>query len=323
MSMKNIQLLKIVMLLFPVLACFSCAKKPLEVIRIGVLQGPTVISFVHLMANPPQIEGKRIEFFVKSDPQQIQALMLKKELEFAVLPTVMAANLYNKGVDYSMVACPVWGTLYLVSNKANVKNIGDLAGNKISVFGQGATPDILLQQFIETNNIDGVTIDYTFSNNTDLSMALLNNRIQVAVVSEPMLSLLLHKNANMHVVSNLNLHEYLNNSDKDIFVQTAFVVRNEFALDYPTTMHEICEAYSTSCNYVTEYPQRTAQLLVNKQIIADINIALASLPLCNIRYVASFAIEQEVKKYLEIFYEFNPATVGGKLPDRNFIYQPQ
>ncbi len=321
--MKNHQLLKSFYVLFLLLGLSSCAKKPTEVIRIGILQGPTAISFVHLMANPPQVEGKRIEFVLKSEPQQIQALMLKKELEFAVLPTVMAANLYNKGIDYSMVACPVWGTLYIVSSKSDVKSIGDLAGNNISVFGQGATPDILLQRFLDKNNIDNVTIDYTFTNNNDISMAILNNRIQTAVVSEPMVSLLLSKNANVHVVSNLDLHEYLNNSDKDIFVQTAFVVRNEFSLDYPTTMHEICEAYSTSCNFVTEYPQRTTQLLVNKQIIADENIALASLPLCNIRYVASFAIEQEVKKYLEIFYDFNPATIGGKTPDRNFIYQPQ
>ena len=51
--------------------------------------------------------------------------------------------------------------------------------------------------------------------------------------------------------------------------------------------------------------------------------AIKSLERCNIRYVASFAIEKEINNYLQIFMDFNPETIGGKLPDRNFIYQPQ
>lgn len=321
--MKKDKFITNAIILFLLLGLNSCTKKSTDVIRIGILQGPTAISFVHLMANPPQIEGKRIKFILKSDPQQIQALMLRNELEFAVLPTVMAANLYNKKLNYSMVACPVWGTLYIVSNNADTQNIGDLAGQNISVFGQGATPDVLLQQFLEKNNIDNVKIDYSFTNNNDLSMALLNDRVQIAVVSEPMVSMLQSKSADIHVVNKLNLQEYFQNSDKDIFTQTAFVVRNEFSVEYPTNIHEICEAYSSSCNFVNEQPEKTAKLLVDYQIVTNEAIALASLPFCNIRYVASFAIEQEIKKYLEIFHEFNPATIGGKMPDRNFIYQPQ
>jgi len=302
---------------------YSCTKKPVDVIRIGILQGPTAISFVHFMANPPKIEGKRIEFVLKSDPQQIQALMLKNELEFAVLPTVMAANLYNKKLNYSMVACSVWGTLYIVSNNKTIKSIEQLSGNEISVFGQGATPDVLFQRFLNQKKINKVKLDYTFTNNNDISMALLNNRIQTAVISEPMVSLLQSKSTDIHIISKLNIEEYLENSDKDIFTQTAFVVRNDFSREYPTTMHEICEAYSTSCNLVNDMPEKTAKLLVDRQFAANEAIALASLPFCNIRYVASFAIEQEIRKYLEIFYSFNPATIGGKMPDRNFIYQPQ
>ncbi len=321
--MKKVSFFTNTIIFFLLLGLNSCTKKTLDVIRIGVLQGPTVISFAHLMDNPPLIEGKRIEFVMKSDPQQIQAMMLKNELDFAVLPTVMAANLYNKNINYSMVACPVWGTLYIVSNTINTQNIDDLMGKKISVFGQGATPDVLLQRFLEQKNIDNVQIDYSFTNNNDLAMALLNARVKIAVISEPIVSLLQSKSTDIHVIAKLNLQEYFDNSDKDIFTQTAFVVRNEFSRDYPTTMHEICEAYSTSCNLVNEQPKKTAKLLVERQIVTNESIALASLPFCNIRYVSSFAIEQEIKKYLEIFYEFNPATIGGKMPDRNFIYQPQ
>ena len=322
--MKTILTTKnLILLLLSVFLFLSCKNKTDNAIRIGILQGPTAVSFVHMMADPPKIEGKSIKFIVKNDPQQIQALMVNNELDFAVLPTVMAANLYNKGLKYRMVACPIWGTLYLVSNSNTTTGIGDLSGKTIGVFGQGATPDILLQHFLEKNNIDNVKLDYTFTNNSDLSMALLSKRIKIAVISEPLVSTVLSKDKSLHIISKLDFNEFIENADKDIFVQTAFLANYDFALEYPTTMHLICEAYSASCNNVNEQPEKTAELLVKQAILTDKNVALASLPLCNVRYVASFAIESEINKYLEIFKEFNPKTIGNKLPDRNFIYQPQ
>jgi len=302
---------------------YSCSQKPAEKIRIGILQGPSAISFVHFMDNAPSINGKQTEFVIKSDPQQIQAMLLKKELEFAILPTVMAANLYNKGLKYSMVACPVWGTLYIVSNQPTIQNIGDLAEKSISVFGQGATPDILLQYFLDKNNIDNIKIDYSLTNNNDLALALSARWIQTAVISEPMVSLLLSKNSDIHIVTKLTIQKYFDNSDKDIFVQSAFLVRNDFAENNPKLVRELCKAYAHSCNLLNENPELSARLLVKQKILPNEKVALASLPLCNIHYVAAFAIKPEIRKYLEIFLEFNPATIGGKIPDDNFVYQPQ
>lgn len=316
--------LKIILLLSVlVILLLSCKNKTENSIRIGLLQGPSAVSFVHMMANPPKIEGKKIEFIIKDDPQQIQALMANNELEFAVLPTVAAANIYNKGLKYRMVACPIWGTLYLVSNCNTINKIADLKGKAIAVFGQGATPDILLQHYLKQNKIENVKPDYTFTNNNDLSMALLSKRIKTAVISEPQVSNIMNKDKSLHIISKLDFNEFIENSDKDIFVQTSFLAQNDFASDYPTTMHLICEAYSASCNNVSEQPEKTAELLVKQGILPDKNAALASLPLCNVRYVASFAIEAEINKYLAIFHSFNPKTIGDKLPDRNFIYQPQ
>jgi len=78
--------------------------------------------------------------------------MMQHKLDFAILPTVMAANLYNKGVDFKIIAVPIWGTLYVLANHPGIKSFSDLNNQTISVFGQGATPDILLQRFVEYNS---------------------------------------------------------------------------------------------------------------------------------------------------------------------------
>ncbi|MFZ4581383.1 MAG: ABC transporter substrate-binding protein [Paludibacter sp.] len=312
---------KIIFLCIFQFIAFSCTEKPNNTIRIGLLQGPTAISFAYMMANPPRIEGKKIEFIIKNDPQQIQAMMMRNEVEFAVLPTVMAANLYNKGLDYTMVACPIWGTMYILSNEPKTLVTNNLSNKKVSIFGQGATPDVLFQQFIQAKNITNIKLDYSFSTNNDLALALLQGKVENAVISEPLVSTLLQKNSKIHIISKLDFQDYLGKSDKDIFTQTAFVVNKKFSKNYPNTMHMICKTYAESCNYVNLEPEKTAEILVQNKIFTDKKTSIISLPLCNIHYVASFAIEQEINKYLSLFFNFNPNTIGNKMPDRGFIFQ--
>jgi len=298
----------------------SCTNKPSDNIRIGILDGPSAVSFIQMIDEPPVIEGKQVKFIIKSDPQQIQALMMQGELDFAILPTVMAANLYNKGINYRMVACPIWGTLYLVTNTSH-RNFKSLKGQTISVIGQGTTPDVLLQHVLKDKKIDGVKIDYTYSTNSELAQALQFGKVKVAVISEPLVSILLAQNPKMHIVSKLDCEEYMDNSDKDIFVQTSFLVSARFIKENPGLVPKVCDEYSNSCNFISDQPQKAAELLVSHRFLPNLSIAKLSLPLCNIRYVAAFALEKEIDRYLSIFLEINPESIGGKLPSSEFIFQ--
>lgn len=311
----------ICLLVLPLLLLNSCKDKNTNSIRIGVLQGPSAISFIQMINTPTVIDGKTVEIIIKNDPQQIQALMMRHELDFAVLPTVIAANLYNKGIDYRIIACPVWGTLYIVTNQPNINTLEDISGHSVSVFGQGATPDILLQREIQNKGIINVKLDYTFSGNNETAQALLQNKTQIAVISEPLVSTLISKNKNIHIVSKLNCEEFFRNSDIDIFAQSAFVVSNRFINNYNDIIPLVRDAYSTSCNFINEQPDEAAKMLVNNKLIADIATAKLALPLCNIRYVGAFAIEREINRYLQIYFDFDPKSIGGKMPTRDFIYQ--
>jgi len=313
---------KFSLIIFIIILIFSaCKPKQDNVIRIGVLDGPTAISAIRLIDKPLQINVRKIELIVKSDPHQIQAMMMRHKLDFAVLPTVMAANLFNRGVDYRMIACPVWGTLYIVSNNKDINLFEDLSGRTVSVFGQGATPDVLLQREIKRKGILQVKYDYSHTGNQEVAQALMQNQSEIAVVSEPLVSMLLTKNKNMHIVERLECEEFFRNSDVDIFVQSAFVVSNRFIEQHPELISEVSNAYAMSCNFINDQPKEAARMLVAKGMMPDVKTALTALPLCNIRYVSAFAIERETHRYLEIFHDFNTETTGGKTKVRDFIYQ--
>ena len=321
MKIKNFLYIKLIFILLLILPIFySCENRNDNTIKIGILDGPSAVSFIQLIEKQTYLEGKRLKIIIKSDPLQIQALMMRNELDFSILPTVMAANLYNKGLKYRVAACPIWGTLYLLSNDKNIST-DDLNNRNISVFGRASTSDILLQRFLSQNAITGCKIDYTHSTNHELARALRLKTINLAVVSEPLVSILIAQDSSINIVTKIDCEDYINNFNKDIFVQTSFLVSDKFTEDYPSLASKVCQLYSRSCNFVTEQPELAAKLLVKHNFSPNIEVARTSLPLCNIQYVAAFAIEQELTKYLNIYYQFNPKSIGGEIPDKHFIFQ--
>jgi NitT/TauT family transport system substrate-binding protein len=87
------------------------------------------------------------------------------------------------------------------------------------------------------------------------------------------------------------------------FVQSAFVVSNNFIEQHSELISEVSNAYALSCNFINEQPAEAARMLVAKGMMPDEQTAQTALPLCNIRYVSAFAIERETRRYLEIFHD--------------------
>lgn len=299
----------------------SCSNKKADTIRIGVLNGPSAVSFIQLIDKNITIDGKKLEIIVKNEPQQIQAMMMQGQLDFAILPTLMAANLYNKGVPYQMVACPIWGTLYILSND-NITQLGELKNHSISVLGQGATPDVLLMRMLHKKGVLNVKLDYNYSTHADVAQALLMHKTKIAVISEPMVSNLLSKDSTIHIIAKLTCEDNINENDSDIFVQTAFLVSERFTSDNRTIVPKVCEAYAVACQFISQKPKEAAKLMVQHKFSTNISVALHSIPLCNIHYISAYSIRKQINRYLNIFYQFDPKSIGGKVPNNAFVYNP-
>ncbi len=307
--------------IFLFLFLWSCSKRDADIIRIGILHGPTEISFMKMISENEDIATKKVEFIIKDEPLQIQSLMMRNEVDFAVLPTVMAVNLYNKGMKYQMLACPVWGTLYLVSNDKDIRRLKDLENKETAVFGQGVTPDILFRNLLIKRKINKVRINYQYTSNSDIAQALLQHKVKTGVLSEPAVSILLSKDSTLHIVNSVSCEDFVDNVETDIFIQTAFLVSNKFSQKYPQVVKKVAREYRQSCNFVINQPDAAKKLAVELKLFPDVNTAEISLPLCNVRYVAAFALEHELLHYLDIFYKFDSKSIGGKLPDSNFLYK--
>lgn len=297
----------------------SCSGRNPDVIIIAMPEGPATVSFIKMIDDQPLINGKSVNFVIRQEPALLQSMMVQNQADFVVLPTNMAANLYNKKVDFRVIAIPVWGTLYLLTNTES-DELTDLSNDEIHVFGRGTTADILLQEFLSSNNMKNARINYSFSSNQELALALINGKIRHAVVSEPLASQLLPGNSNLRILTAITVGDKNNPDQNDIFAQTSLVVNKKFADKNPETIRQLAITYNESCMFTTQFPDSAAALLYKHGFFTENKLDAAAVLRCNIKYRKASEVANHISQYLEIFRDFDPEVLGGKIPDNEFVY---
>ncbi|MEA1876901.1 MAG: ABC transporter substrate-binding protein [Bacteroidota bacterium] len=290
-------------------------------IRILSLRGPSAITMLHMMEKTSLIGNKQIDYQVHAEPNRIRSILLQEEAEFAFLPSNMAAILYNKEVPYQVVMIPVWGTLYLCGDTEQIKTIKDLSGHRVYSMARGLNPDIIFRYLLTQNGLipdKDLTMDYSFPTHIDLANAVIAGIAPLAVLSEPQMSLVLKKNPDIKVLVDLN-NEWKKNHISGI-PQTALVAHKDLIRNQPQLLDKIIREVSASCSSANKNPYKTAELCVKYNILGEEDAALQAIPRCNILPVTGENILKPLNTYLQIFYNFNPLSIGEQLPDEDFIF---
>lgn len=283
---------------------FSCASHSgdTNAFRVAVLRGPSALAFADWMGDEVPVIGKdtcRIEWV--DTPEQMQALLVKHEADMAVLPMISAANLYNKGIDYSLLGCPLWGTLYLVSK-------GDIHP-PVYLFGRGTTPDILARHALDS--LKQEDFNYTFASAGEVLQALLLGKAETAVLSEPFLSAALRRDSSLQIAANLNRpHGTLPG-----FPQTA-IVCSSAALAYRPTLDSLLRQ---SCIFANTHPEEAIRRLEEAGVFAPGMLTPESVHRCGIHYRTAQEAATVISSFLELVWQTEPQAIGGKLPDSTFI----
>jgi NitT/TauT family transport system substrate-binding protein len=299
----------------------SCNGPAKESYRIATLKGPSSMGMIYLIDSLAGQENLNTEVKILDEPIQVRKMMLEGTADFAVLPVTMAAIIYNKGLDYKLIAVPVWGTLYLFGSDSTIETWSDLKGKTVHVMARGMTPDVLFRKLLLSNGIvpgKDITLDYSFPTHIDLANAVAAGRAELGVISEPLVSLVMNKNSNVHPVFDLNIEwEKLQGMP---MAQTAFLVRGGLTCENPDLVEKVIDAYEKSVRRVKEDPQSAAELIVKYGILPDRDVAVQSIPRSNLNFIRAKNIKMEINEYLKIFYDMNPDIIGGRLPDEYFIY---
>jgi NitT/TauT family transport system substrate-binding protein len=294
---------KTYILLFMAL-CGLCAcdgrQKEGEGIRIAVLKGPTVIALAGWLEQPPVINGKTVSVEIADSPEQIQAILIKGDADIAALPMINAANLYNKGVRYTLAGCPVWGNLYLVGKKD---------ARRMHLFGSGTTPDILTRYYMDACH-QSYSLDYTLRTVSEVAQALLLGKAEAAVLGEPFVDAVLRKDTAFHILADLNNPD----GSSPGFAETAIVLKPEWENERRT----LDSLLQIVCRLPGEDPGKVIRILEERNIFPPGMLTPRSIERCKIRYVPVHQAKKDIETFLHIIRRYEPKAIGGKLPGEGF-----
>ncbi|HWQ73115.1 MAG TPA: ABC transporter substrate-binding protein [Desulfitobacteriaceae bacterium] len=317
-------LMSFLLFAFTAAGCGSINNQERVTVNIAGLQGPTSVGMIKMIEDNPLLgQNVEVKYQIVSSPDIMVSKLVNKEVDFAAIPTNLAAKIYNKGVDYKLAAISTWGVLYIVGNEPGIKEWKDLKGKTINSIGKGTTPDFILRYLLDKNGLDpeqDIKIDYSMEQ-VELAQAVIADKVKLALLPEPFVTMTMKNNNNIALIMNLQDEWNKITEGKIPFAQSGLVVSGEFAQKNPDIVAKALEEYQKSIDWVNNNPGEAGILVEKHNLGIKADIAGQAIPRCNQKYEDIQTAKEAVNSYFKIIYDFSANDLGGKLPDENFYYQ--
>lgn len=321
---KIISVLLVLAMLFAFAACNSEKEEEYEraEIRVAALAGPTGVGMVKLMADQEkELAKNNYQFELVSDPQQIVAGMTGPEASYdiAACPVNMAAVLYNKlEGDMQVLAVNTKGVLYILENGTEINSLADLAGKTLYATGKGSTPEYILSYLLEKNGLtDKVTVEYTESHD-ELAALAASGKVTIAMLPEPKVTAAVMQNKELRVA--LNLTEEFEKVSGKTLIQGVVVAKKSYCEANSKAVDMFLSEYKASVDYTSTNLDDTANFCEQFKVIPKAAMAKKAIPSCNITYIDGADMKAAVEANLQVFFDANPKSIGGKMPAADFYY---
>lgn len=288
-------------------------------VRVAALKGPTAMGMTKLMSDSEGLN--EYEFEIVAAVDEISPMIAQGKADIVCVPANLGSVLYNKtegGVR--ALAVNTLGVLYICENGDTVTSVEDLRGKTIFSSGKGATPEYALNFILKSNDIDpekDVTIEWK-SEHAECLASLLATENSVAMLPQPFVTTAQTKNEGVRVA--LDLNDEWDKLGVDSSLLTGIVIaRKEFAESNPEAVNEFLTDYKASVDFVNNNVDEAAEL-VGKYDIVPAAVAKKAIPECNIVCITGEEMKTKLGGYLQVLFDNEPKSVGGKLPADDFYY---
>lgn len=297
------------------------------VVRVASLKGPTSLGLLFLMDKANKGEtANTYEFRMATGADEILPLMVKGDLDIALIPANVASILYHKtqgGVE--VIDINTLGVLYMVSGEDGLADFTDLKGKTIYLTGKGTTPDYVLQYLLNANgmSVDDVTLEYK-SEATEVASVLAEDPTAIGLLPQPFVTAACMQNDALKVIFDLNEEwNKVQGASGSSMVTGVTVVRKEFLEENEEAVKDFMEEHKASAEAINADPATGAALAVEAQIVAKEPIAQKAIPDCNITYMDKAEMKQALSGYLDVLFHQDSQSIGGGLPESDFYYDAE
>ncbi len=301
----------------------SSAPTEKATIKLAALKGPTGLGMLKLMSdNDAKTAANNYEISLVGSPDEIVSKISTGEIDVAAVPTNLAATLYNKtNGNVQLAAINTLGVLSLLTDGEKITSVKDLKGKTVYASGQGSTPEYALNYILKQNGLEvgkDVKVQYV-TEHAELATLMISGKVTTAVLPEPFVTQVMVKNKDVKIA--LNITEEWNKvaGDKSVLTMGCLIVRKDFAEKNKAAFNAFLDEYKASTEY-TNTDVKQAAGLSEKYGIMPAAIAQKAIPNSNIVYIDGAEMKAKIPEFLNVLFQANPKSVGGKMPGDDFYY---
>lgn len=293
-------------------------------VRVGSLKGPTSMGLVWLMDQAEKGEaGNQYDFTMVTAADELLAKVAAGELDIALIPANVASVLYNKTQGkVAVIDINTLGVLDIVAADDSIKSIADLKGRRVYMTGKGTTPDYVFRYLLSGNGLSETDLTLEFkSEPTEVAALLKEQPDAIGLLPQPFVTAACAQNDSLKIVLDLTEEwEKIQSDTKSRLVTGVTIVRRPFLEENPNAVALFLAEHQASAAFTDSDPDAAAELIAGLGIIEKAPVAKKALPYCNITCLTGEEMKTALSGYLQVLYEQDPASVGGKLPGDDFYF---
>lgn len=294
------------------------------------LWGPPVTPSVLLAIAARDGKAKDIRPFavqIWRSPDQLRAGLLNGDIAASIVPSYVAANLYNQGRKVKLFNIMSEGLNYIAAPAADgkplVTSLAELATHSVVIPFKNDMPDLLLQILYKKAGLEFANIHYTATPPEALVM-FLSGKVDCAMLPEPLLSLAQFK-------GNEKYREIVRALDVQQLWGEAFGIAprvpiagllftDDFIRDNQEFITALNDDLSAAVTWSKEHPQETAALAAEYLPFPKKALA-AAIPHSRFAAIPAASIDSELRNFYTELHALNAKITGGKVPDAGLFYR--
>ena len=317
--MKKISTLILTIILVVNLTGCSLSKD----VRVKTYNGLPAISICKLIKEEENIKSSyKTSYTIESNDKKLVESLNKKEVDIALIPTDMAAKVYNKNSSYQIFASIGQGSYYLVTSDPEVRGFNSTLINKeIAIAGENSMTDNIVKAILKKNNIDETLVKFKYTNTVpELVKTLTLGEIYTGIVPETSLTSLLYKHSGLKILASIN-DAYENTFDiSEGYPQFSVIVRKDFAKNNKEYVNKFLFKLKESIEFVNNNPLQAGAYGEELKIPIKPQILSKAIKRCNLKFIEIDKFKQNYKYFFEILYNYNNEAVGGTVPDESIYH---
>ena len=317
--MKKISTLILTIILVVNLTGCSLSKD----VRVKTYNGLPAISICKLIKEEENIKSSyKTSYTIESNDKKLIESLNKNEVDIALVPTDMAAKVYNKNSSYQICASIGKGSYYLVTSDPEVIGFNSTLINKeIAIAGENSMTDNIVKAILKKNNIDETLVKFKYTNTVpELVKTLTLGEIYTGIVPETSLTSLLYKHSGLKILASTN-DAYENTFDiSEGYPQFSVIVRKDFAKNNKEYVNKFLSKLKESIEFVNNNPLQAGAYGEELKIPIKPQILSKAIKRCNLKFIEIDKFKQNYEYFFDILYNYNNEAVGGTVPDESIYH---